>query len=191
MIKAIIFDCFGVLYLPKSNYIYQNLVVNPSVHHDEIRSLINQNEYGLISNDELFAGIAGLTGMELEEVRRHLVHGFARNQELLDYTQQLRGLHKVGLLSNLGRDSMRQLFNYEELGRFFDAAVISGDVGMIKPHPEIYEYACAQLGVDVSEAVMVDDVEANCVGARQAGLKAVRYKSLVQLRPELEQIVGL
>lgn len=189
MIKAILFDCFGVLYLPKSDYIYQQLVVNPTAHHDEIRDLINQNEYGLLDDEELFKGIAEYTGLDLSDVKRHLVRGFVRDQAIVDYTQQLRQHYKIALLSNLGHDSMVHFFTPQDREKLFDAVVISGDVGMIKPHPEIYEYACRQLGVDVSEAVMVDDVEANCDGARQAGLRAIQYNSLEQLKAELGKML--
>lgn len=189
MIKAILFDCFGVLYLPKSDYIYQQLIVNPTVHHDEIRDLIGQNEYGLLSDEELFRGIADYMGLDLSEVKQHLVRGFVRDQAVVDYAQQLRKTYKIVLLSNLGHDSMVHFFSSQDRERLFDAVVISGDVGMIKPHPEIYEYACQQLGVDVSEAVMIDDVEINCEGARQAGLRAIQYNSLDQLKTELDEML--
>ncbi len=189
MIRAVIFDCFGVLYVPKSDYIYQSLLANPTSHHDEIRDLVAQDEYGLIDDQTLFEGIAKLTNTPLEKVKRSLVDGFVRNEELVQYSQSLRPEHKVAMLSNLGRESVVKFFTPEDRTRLFDAAIISGEVGMIKPHPEIYEYACKQLGVDVSEAVFVDDVETNCEGARQAGLKALLYESLAQATSDLDRLL--
>jgi HAD superfamily hydrolase (TIGR01549 family) len=189
MIKAVIFDCFGVLYIPKSDYVYQSLLANPAVHHDEIRDLVAQDEYGLIDDQTLFEGIAKLTNTPLDKVKRSLVDGFVRNHELIEYTQQIRGRVKVAMLSNLGRESVVKFFTAEERAKLFDAAVISGEVGMIKPHPEIYEYACHELGVDTSEAVFVDDVETNCEGAREAGLQAIRYESLMQITQALDQLL--
>lgn len=189
MIKAVILDCFGVLYVPKSDFIYQSILANPTVHHDEIRDLVGQNEYGLIDDKTLFQGISDLTGMPLEEVTSNLTSGFVRNVELVSFVQGLRPRYKLALLTNLGRDSMVQFFTPEERQELFDAAVVSGDVGMIKPHAEIFEYTCRQLGVDVSEAVMVDDSEANCEGARQAGLQAIFYESLPQTEQALEALL--
>lgn len=191
MIKAVISDCFGVLYVPKSDYIYQSLLVNPPQHHDEIRDLVAQNEYGFIDDDALFQGISELTGTPLSQVRDSLVGGFVRNDQLVDYLQRLRPAYKVALLSNLGRASVVHYFTEEERSRLFDAAVISGEVGMIKPHAEIFEYTCRQLGVDVSEAVFIDDVEANCTGAVQAGLQAIRYESFTQTHQELVGLLGV
>ncbi len=187
MIKAVIFDCFGVLYIPKSDYVYQSLLADPHEHHDEVRDLVAQNEYGLIDDDTLFRGIAELTGVALSNVRRNLVDGFVRNDELVAYAKSLRPARKVAMLSNLGRDSAVKFFSVEERAELFDAAIISGEVGMIKPHPEIYQYACDQLGVDTSEVVFVDDSEANCAGAREAGLQAIRYESTEQIVGELQR----
>lgn len=189
MIKAVVFDCFGVLYVPKSDYIYQSLLANPSQHHDEIRDLVAQDEYGLIDDETLFEGIAKLTNTPLDKVKQYLVNGFVRNTTLVEYMEGLRSRYKVGLLSNLGHNSVVKYFSAAERQKLFDVVVISGEVGMIKPHPEIFEYACAQLGVDTSEAIFVDDAEVNCEGARQAGLVAVHYTSLTQTLAELDRLL--
>jgi len=188
MIKAILLDNFGVLYIPKQQYAYQALLMNPHVHHDQIEDLRRQSEYGLISDDELFEAIAHLTGTPLAEVRQHLVNGFVRNGALLEYAQRLRDRLKLALVSNIGIDSIKHYFSDDEQKKLFDTAVLSSSVGMVKPHPEIYEYTCRQLGVDVSEAVMIDDLESNCDGAREAGLKAIVYESLEQVQSELAKL---
>jgi HAD superfamily hydrolase (TIGR01509 family) len=189
MIRAVLFDCFGVLYLPKSDYWYQTLLANPRVNHDEIRNLVDQNEYGLIDDEELFRGIAQLSGQPLHDVQQHLVNGFVRNDELVAYAQSLRPRYQVALLSNLGHDSSVHYFSAQDRQQLFDQVVVSGEVGMIKPHPEIFDYACNQLGVDTSEAVFVDDSQANCDGARQAGMQAVRYESNQQIVAELGRLL--
>lgn len=189
MIRAVIFDCFGVLYVPKSDYVYQSLLANPSKHHDEIRDLVAQDEYGLIDDEALFEGISRLTGQPLDKVKHSLVDGFVRNHLFVNYIEGLRPRYKVAMLSNLGRDSVVKYFSASERAKLFDTVVISGEVGMIKPHPEIFEYTCAQLGVDTSEAVFVDDVETNCEGARQAGLMAIHYSSLTQTMDELDRLL--
>jgi epoxide hydrolase-like predicted phosphatase len=190
MIRAVLLDCFGVLYLPKSDYWYQALLANPTTNHDEIRDLVDQDEYGLIDDEALFEGIARLSDHSIDQVRRHLVNGFVRNDELVQYVESLRPRYKVALLSNLGHDSSVHYFSAQDRQRLFDEVIISGEVGMIKPHPEIFEYACSKLGVDTSEAVFVDDKETNCIGAREAGLQAIRYTSTQQVAQELQRLLG-
>ena len=188
-IKAVILDCFGVLYVPTSEYLYQSLLVNPSEHHDEIRDLVRQCDYGMISRETLYGSIARYTGRSLDDVRKFLSKDFTRNDALLDYVQSLRPLYKIGLLSNLGPNSMEQYFDRAQQAKLFDTVVVSSTVGMVKPNPEIFMYTCGKLGVDVSEAVMVDDVEENCIGAREAGLCAIQYESLQQATDALNKIL--
>ena len=189
VIRAIILDCFGVLYIPKSNYMYQLLLANPHRHQDEIRDLVAQNEYGLIDDETLFAEIAQLTGLSLDTVQQSLVNDFVRNDQLIDYVQKLRPRLLVGMLSNLGHDSAVRYFSAKERAELFDAVVISGDIGMIKPHSEIYEYTCGQLGVDTSEAIMIDNAEQNCTGAQAAGLQAILFRNTAQIIHELDQLL--
>lgn len=189
MIRAVILDCFGVLYVSTHEYLYQSLLVNPTVHHDEIRDAVRQCDYGIITRDELYKTIADLTDRSFEEVRQYLAKDFVRNDSLLAYVEALRPDRKVALLSNLGPSSIDQYFTAAEREKLFDVAVISSSIGMVKPHPGIFRYACEQLGVSPSEAVMIDDVEENCAGARAAGLQAIRYQSLAQTQDALRALL--
>lgn len=189
MIKAIVLDCFGVLYIPQDDYFYQTVMANPKAHHDEIRDLVKQSEYGYIDDKTLFAGIAEMTGLPIGEITTKLTSGFARNQELVDMLQGLRPQYKLAMLSNLGRNSSVKLFTPEERAKLFDAVVISGEVGMIKPEPGIFEYVCRQLGVEPSEAVFIDDAARNCEGARAVGMQAIVYESWPQVRRDLTALL--
>ena len=58
----------------------------------------------------------------------------------------------------------------------FDVAVISGEVGLHKPQPEIYLLACERLEVEPAEAVFVDDLRENCAGAEAVGMTALLHR---------------
>ena len=73
----------------------------------------------------------------------------------------------------------------------FDVAVISGEVGLHKPQPEIYELACERLGVGPAAAVFVDDLRENCEGAEAVGMTAVLHRESEQTLARLEQLLGL
>lgn len=186
MIRAVIFDCFGVLYLSEwAVDAYRSLLGSDS---RELQDLLREGEYGLIGIETLHEGIARLTGQPSEEIRRRL-SGHFRNQELLDYAESLRPRYRVGMLSNLGPDTMEQFFTTKERAKFFDVSTVSSEVGMVKPHPEVFAYVCQKLRVDTSEAVMVDDVEENCAGAREAGLQAIRFESNTQVMQDLKRLL--
>jgi epoxide hydrolase-like predicted phosphatase len=73
----------------------------------------------------------------------------------------------------------------------FDATVISGDVGIHKPLPEIYLLACERLGVEPPQAVFVDDLRENCAGAEAVGMTAVLHRESVETVARLEELLGV
>jgi putative hydrolase of the HAD superfamily len=73
----------------------------------------------------------------------------------------------------------------------FDATVISGDVGMHKPQPEIYRLACERLGVEPREAVFVDDLRENVTGAEAVGMAGVLHRDSAATIAELKRLLGL
>ena len=73
----------------------------------------------------------------------------------------------------------------------FDAAVISGEVGLHKPQPEIYVLACERLEVEPAAAVFVDDLRENCAGAEAVGMTAVLHRDAAETIARLEQLLGV
>lgn len=72
----------------------------------------------------------------------------------------------------------------------FDTVVISGEVGMRKPEPEIFRHAAATLGLEPSECVFIDDVEANVAAAIGCGMAAVHHTDAGTTARELEILLG-
>ena len=73
----------------------------------------------------------------------------------------------------------------------FDATVISGDVGLHKPQPEIYLLACERLGVEPSESVFVDDLRENVAGAEAVGMTGVLHREAAASIGRLEELLGV
>jgi HAD superfamily hydrolase (TIGR01509 family) len=67
------------------------------------------------------------------------------------------------------------LFTTEELAELFDSVVLSSEVGMIKPHPEIYELTARRLQLLTRECLMIDDMAANIEGAQAVGMEGVIF----------------
>jgi epoxide hydrolase-like predicted phosphatase len=73
----------------------------------------------------------------------------------------------------------------------FDATVISGDVGLHKPQPEIYLLACERLAVKPAECVFVDDLRENIAGAEAVGMTGVLHRDPAETLPRLEELLGV
>lgn len=63
-----------------------------------------------------------------------------------------------------------------------DGKVVSGLVGLRKPHTDIYEYALSKFGIAADGAVFVDDKAMNIVGANSAGIRGVKFTDPYKLR---------
>ncbi|NND62085.1 MAG: HAD family phosphatase [Flavobacteriaceae bacterium] len=74
--------------------------------------------------------------------------------------------------------------------QWFEGILVSGDEGMRKPFPEIYELILSRYHIDRTRAVFIDDSKANVKGSEDVGLKALHFSSAVQLRNDL-QLLGL
>ena len=88
---------------------------------------------------------------------------------------ELQGRYKLALISNFDHPPhVHQLLDELALRSFFDAVVVSGDVGVKKPDPAIFVPALAQTGLATDEVLFVgDSPEDDVAGARAAGLRPV------------------
>lgn len=175
MIRAVIFDCFGVLYADPGLLFYEANVPNYAELRPEMMQIDKQCDIGLINQEEHNRAIAELTGLSYELIKEGVQGRHARNESLLTYSQSLRPKYKLGMLSNIGTGSMESFFNTDERQKLFDASVLSSDVGMIKPSAEIFHETALRLGVEASECIMVDDRQDNCAGADAAGMPSILH----------------
>jgi epoxide hydrolase-like predicted phosphatase len=89
---------------------------------------------------------------------------------------------RTALLSNSwGND-----YDRTDWHEMFDVVVISGEVGMRKPEPCIFELALHRIGLPADECVFVDDMAHNIVAAQQAGLVGIVHRNFEETAAELE-----
>lgn len=114
--------------------------------------------------------------------------GFRPDEDMLAVVRRARsGGIRTGLLSNSwGFDYPRE--GWPEL---FDAVVISGEVGLRKPDPEIYALAANRLGLPAESIVFVDDLAPNIRAATAAGMVGVLHSEVDQTVAELERLLGM
>lgn len=82
---------------------------------------------------------------------------------------------RTALLSNAAGDILRYLDAEHSLSQRFDVAVISGDVGLVKPDPAIYRLCLERLGANADSSLFVDDRQDNLNGAAQVGLQTLLF----------------
>jgi epoxide hydrolase-like predicted phosphatase len=172
MIKAIIFDCFGVLLQREGHEFYKSNSNKDT--QKQISRLEKQADLGKISEKEFNKTVADLTLTTPAKVRAETMQ-YTRNQELLNFAEELRDKYKVSILTNVSRDTIGHFFTLDEQKHMFDDVVISSEVGMVKPDPEIFALAARRLALRPEECVFIDDTAINCQAAAESGIKAIVY----------------
>ncbi|KAG1217379.1 hypothetical protein G6F35_009212 [Rhizopus arrhizus] len=94
------------------------------------------------------------------------------------------GLYTLAALTNnfeLPEDDLREA---EAMGaaaalklrKLFDYFIESRLVGLRKPDPKIFCYACDLIGIQPNEAIFLDDIGINLKAAKQLGMTTIRKK---------------
>lgn len=172
--KAVIFDCFGVLY---GGSLFALLTMCPPEKRNDMVDLNRQNDYGFLSFEDYAAGVAAIIGKSTDEVYEIFKQKRVRNQPMFDLISEIKSPDvKIGLLTNAGRDMPRVLFSEQDLnGGVFDAYMVSSESGIVKPNPDIFTLMAEKLGVPAGDCLMVDDAFENCNGAENAGMQALWF----------------
>jgi glucose-1-phosphatase len=180
MIRALIFDCFGVLYRGSLSHLID---LCPPESRQLLIDTSRASDYGYISRQEYLSTVSELLKLSVEQIVVMIEHDHVRNDELVMMIRQLKSQsYKTAMLSNIGYDVVSQLFTDDELGQLFDVVMLSSDVGLAKPHPAIYELAAGRLDVATSECVMIDDMTVNVTGAVDTGMQGIVFENNTELQ---------
>ena len=190
--KAVLFDCFGVLY-PDTFWAMVNKFVpdweakNPTAFHD----IVAKVDSGMTDREDFWNETAEACGISREKLDDEIKTLGTLDMELLAYITELRGRgFKTGVISNVGRGFFERIFDKIDPAEYFDDLVLSSEAGFVKPQPEIYELAAYNIDVEPSDCVFIDDRARFCSAAEDVGMKALLYKSLVKLKADLEPLLS-
>ncbi len=178
MIKAIIFDCFGVIVSDGLEmFLTDTLKTEPELRHN-IRGFVRQANLGIISRNDWRARAAELLNMKIEDFADNIDVREKRNNKILEYILDLREQgYTTALLSNIPKQSIRRRFTEEEIVQHFDKIYLSGELGIAKPDEAIYRHAFEDLGYEASECIFIDDMKRNVQAAENVGMKGIVYQS--------------
>lgn len=94
---------------------------------------------------------------------------------MYELVEELKGMgYGIYLLSNA---SFRQHDYWPRVpaSKFFDGTLISADVKLVKPQPEIYRLLCDKFSLVPEECVFIDDSTSNAEGAYFCGINALVF----------------
>ena len=146
---------------------------------------ISDFECGMISTEQFFAELSAylrLSGLSFERFAK-IWSGIFMDEMLISSAtlDSLRDNYRLVLISNT--NPLHFGFIRERFPRVgdFDDAVLSFQVGAMKPAREIFLNALQRSGCAPEESFFVDDIEDNVRGAQEVGIPGVRFKDEKQL----------
>jgi putative hydrolase of the HAD superfamily len=154
----------------------------------ELRKL-ERGEYTEEEFSERFAPFLGVK--DTDGLVGRLFAGMGPDEPMLD---AVRAAKRSGIRTALISNSWGTGLYDQDRAAFpelFDAVVISGEVGLHKPEPEIFRLAAERIGVPPEECVFVDDLRENCAGAEAVGMTPVLHRGSEGTLPELERLLGV
>ena len=179
---------------------FRDFCVSEGLELDKVRTLFREDpealkllrrlEVGELNEEEFSQLFAPLLGLEdrHEGLVDRLFAGMQPDEPMIEALRRARaaGL-KTALVSNSWGHGRYDRASFPEL---FDGVVISGEVGLHKPQPEIFELAAERVDLEPSDCVFVDDLRENCAGAEAVGMVAVLHRDTPQTLERLEQLLG-
>ena len=192
-IKAVFFDIGNVLLRFSNKRILRKFAWAVGRHPVKIARLIwkgrivDRIERGEVTGEEihgLFISELGYTG-DFVKFKTLWCDHFKLDRGSFAILKNLSGRMPTYLLSNtnaLHIEHIRERYAFPALVK---GAILSHELKLRKPQLEIYEAALKMSGTAPDETVFIDDLEENCVGARKAGLHAIRYRGAKDLKKRL------
>jgi putative hydrolase of the HAD superfamily len=154
------------------------------------RELVRGLETGDLSEDEFGERFGELLRIDDRIGLVDRMFGTLREDELM--VGAVRRARAAGIRTGLVSNSMGAgRYDRATFPELFDGVVISGEVGMHKPQPEIFLLGAERAGVAPEQCVFVDDLRENCDGAQAVGMTTVLHRGAETTLPELERLLGV
>lgn len=190
-IQAVIFDVGGVLLVPRNDQCIDGQTArefaaffrssfHSEYHVTSFQHRWHQFEVGEIDEESFFTlfceAFADANGKEISpHAAREAVWGSGLGicNAMVEAVREIRKVGKrTAIISNAGRDAFGDV---PEIGHadLFDVTIVSGNVGIRKPDPAIYELALDMLNLPAQACCFIDDLEHNLIPAKELGIRTI------------------
>lgn len=197
-IKAVIFDFGNVLLEWNPRFVYRHFFPNDAEGMERFFQEVSFMEWNLQQDKgRPFAeGVAVLSqqfphhSRLIQAYHDHWIDSVG--ESITGTVEILRQLKHVGFslygLSNWSAETFpyaREKYNFFDL---FDDMVISGEVGHVKPDPEIFQILLGKIGSPAQECLLIDDSLPNLHQAEKMGFAVVHFQNPEQLAATLQDL---
>ncbi len=191
MIRAVISDLGKVLLWFDNTIFYRRMTDHCPLSVTEIREIVHKSpefielfDSGRMTPREFFGWAAAKLGTRIgyDDFMAAYADVFWVNEPVLEVMTRLKPKYRLILVSNVDVVRFSAIRKKFPEIMIFDDYVLSFEVGVMKPHPRIYQIAIEKAAAEAAQSVFIDDMSENVDGARAQGMPAVLYRPETDLR---------
>ena len=183
MIKAIIFDMDGLMIDSErvTFECYQERLKDMNLTMDEkfYKTLLGkpikgiyQRFYDVYGNDFPIQNVIQDVHQLMAE--RFETEGVPVKKGLVELLHYLKdNNYKTIVATSSNRDRVDKILSQAKITEFFDDSICGDEVTKGKPNPEVFLKSCQKLGVNVDEAIVLEDSEAGIQASYDANIKVI------------------
>lgn len=196
-IRNVVFDVGNVIVRWSPSLIVESTFGTDSDHDYYLENIFKHRLWkelnlGTYTEDEVINAYLEFVDASREEMQI-LFHHVKESQQLISGTVVLiKQLHSAGYpiyaLTDNVHEIVKSLKARYDFWDYFNGAVVSAEVGMLKPEPPIFKHLLATHDLEAVETVFIDDHPPNVQGAKTVGLEAILFKNAEQCSDELMEL---
>lgn len=194
-VSTVIFDLGGVLVDWNPDYLYRKLIPDTAARHWFLTEVCNgawnaQQDRGrdweaaIAEKTAQFPQHAALIRAYRDRWIETIGGRIEATVAVLDELKA-RGV-PLYALTNWAADTFQEARHIVPLDRFI-GVVVSGEVKMIKPEPEIFRHLLEKFGLQAQDCLFIDDMPYNTATADALGFQTVTFTDATALRQALKQ----
>ncbi|MEW6570556.1 MAG: HAD family phosphatase [Nitrospirota bacterium] len=199
MIKAVVFDFGGVLaeegFREGLKAIGKKYGLDPDSFYTIGRELVYQTGYvtGRATEADYWSAIRQRTGIdgEDEELRNEILNRFIVREEMIELVKRLKS---SGFVTAILSDQTNWLEEINQVSSFsgnFDYIFNSFRLKKSKRDSLIFRDMCSAMGFEPDDVIFIDDSSENIERASAAGLVAIHFRNMQNLKRELLDLINL
>ena len=135
-------------------------------------------DLGVSSLDDVVRELSAYRGVEEDYARELILLAISRQETIAPTAALIADLKRAGyrlfVLSNMSREFIDYLHKQEVYANF-EGDVVSCEVGVVKPMPQIYDMLLEKFSLNAAETIFIDDRRENVEAAEAKGIMAFHF----------------
>ncbi len=132
-----------------------------------------------------------LVDEDMADFKKDFFAGDEIDQDLMNFIRGIKKNMKSGMITNAWPGMRHYIEDVWNIANAFDVIVVSAEVNLVKPHPEIYNLALEQLELNPEETIFIDDFIENVQGAEAIGMTGIHFVSTDDVVAKLRGLLNI